>query len=290
MLPFFDWLNSQHPNIQFTREEETNSSLAFLDICVKRDPSGCLSTSVYRKPMFSGLYLQWSSFVPKKYKRGLVSGLLHRAWRICSSFELFHQEVLFLKDTLQKNGYPYTFVDRCVKTFLDVKMNTQKSLPEFGPSKKPVMLCLPYIGINGDKIKRQLSRLLTATAPWIDYKIVFLAKNKLSRLSKLKCAIPTLSRSGVVYRVGCGDCEQFYVGMTTRRLKQRIDEHREDRNSALKEHSNTSNHAIDFNSVNILASDSAKSRLFVKEALKIREVSAHLSLNRNVRGCELKLW
>ena len=94
----------------------------------------------------------------------------------------------------------------------------------------------------------------------------------------------------MVYQIGCADCDQFYVGMTTRRLKQRIDEHREDRNSALKEHSCKSDHTIDFDNASILASDCIKSRLFVKEALKIRESSAHLSLNRNVRGCELKLW
>ena len=63
-----------------------------------------------------------------------------------------------------------------------------------------------------------------------------------------------------------------------------------DRNSALKDHCNTSHHTIDFECVKILTSDNVKSRLFVKEALKIREFNAHLSLNRNVRGCELKLW
>ena len=172
MLPFFDWLNGQHPNIQFTNEEESNNSLAFLDIYVSRDASGCLSTTVYRKPTFSGLYLQWASFVPKKYKRGLVNGLLHRAWRICSSFELFHQEVIFLKDILQKNGYPYTFIDQCVRTFLTAKMDSQKDPPEFGPCKKPVTLCLPYVGINGNtKTQRQLSRLLAVTAPLIDFTI-----------------------------------------------------------------------------------------------------------------------
>ena len=69
-----------------------------------------------------------------------------------------------------------------------------------------------------------------------------------------------------------------------------MDEHREDRNSALKDHSNTSNHTIDFENVKVLTADNVKSRLFVKEALKIKELNAHLSLNRNVRGCELKLW
>ena len=153
-------------------------------------------------------------------------------------------------------------VDFCIKEspqaavnegFLDTKMNIRQDLLVFGPNKKSVLLCLPYIGINGDKISRQLSRLLTATVPWVDFRTVFIAKNKLSRLSHLKCSIPTFSKSGVVYCIKCADCEQFYVGMTVRRLSQRIDEHRVDSNSALHGHSILHNHTIDFDSAGILS-------------------------------------
>ena len=99
-----------------------------------------------------------------------------------------------------------------------------------------------------------------------------------------------MSRSGVVYRIQCCDCDDFYVGMTTRRLAQRVHEHSEDSKSALQEHFNSTKHSINFEGTDILCADSIRSRLFVKEALKIRELAAHLSLNRNVRGCELKLW
>ena len=70
-------MNTQYPNITFTHEEETNDSLPFLDVLV------------YHKPTFSGLYLpvRWDSFVPKQYKRGLVHCLIHRAWKICSSYQ-----------------------------------------------------------------------------------------------------------------------------------------------------------------------------------------------------------
>ncbi|XP_064458851.1 uncharacterized protein LOC135369116 [Ornithodoros turicata] len=51
---FFDKLNSIHPNIQFTCEEEKEKKIAFLDVLVQRDPCGNLKTSVYRKPCDTG--------------------------------------------------------------------------------------------------------------------------------------------------------------------------------------------------------------------------------------------
>ena len=36
VIPFFDFLNSKHPNIQFTHELENNGSLSFLDINITR--------------------------------------------------------------------------------------------------------------------------------------------------------------------------------------------------------------------------------------------------------------
>lgn len=60
--------------------------------------------------------------------------------------------------------------------------------------------------------------------------------------------------------------------------------------SALKEHSVSCKHQIEFECHRILAYDQHRSRFFVKEALKIREHSANLSLNRYIRGCELYLW
>ena len=56
--PFYEYLNSQHPNISFTCKFENNSTLPFLDILI--DHWNGFSTSIYRKPSFiqtlSGLY------------------------------------------------------------------------------------------------------------------------------------------------------------------------------------------------------------------------------------------
>ena len=51
---FLNYLNSQHPNIEFTAEIEENSKLSFLDATVSKD-HGMFVTSVYRKSTFTGL-------------------------------------------------------------------------------------------------------------------------------------------------------------------------------------------------------------------------------------------
>ena len=95
---FFQFLNNQHKNIQFTKDDELDNSLPFLDIYayITHNDDGTLSTSIYRKPTFSDLYPKWNSYVPKQFKTGLVNCLLNRAWKICSNSDLFHQEIKFI--------------------------------------------------------------------------------------------------------------------------------------------------------------------------------------------------
>ena len=68
---FFEYMNQQHNNIKFTKEIESDSTLPFLDVLITKNDDGHLSTSMYRKPTFTGLYLRWDSFVPKEYKKVL---------------------------------------------------------------------------------------------------------------------------------------------------------------------------------------------------------------------------
>ena len=115
---FRAYINYQHPNIKFTSEIEENNCMSFLDIKITRELNS-FSTSVYRKPTFSGVFTNFDSFIPLSYKTGLIWSLLYRAFSLCSSFELFHQGILKLKDIFKRNGYPTSFVDNCVKRFLN---------------------------------------------------------------------------------------------------------------------------------------------------------------------------
>ena len=77
-------LNSVHPSITYTYETETNNTLNFLDVSCVRTPDGSVQTSVYRKPTWTGLYINFRSFVPRTYKVNLIKCLANRASKICS--------------------------------------------------------------------------------------------------------------------------------------------------------------------------------------------------------------
>ena len=89
---FFEFLNCRHKNIKFTIEKESNKFLSFLDILIKNEGNR-FSTSVYRKKTSIGLFTQFHSFTPMSYKIGLIRCLIHRAFKISSSYIIFHKRL-----------------------------------------------------------------------------------------------------------------------------------------------------------------------------------------------------
>ena len=58
---FLDHINSIDQHMQFTSEEQReDGSMPFLDILVMPNKDGSLSTTVYRKPTHTDLYLHWT--------------------------------------------------------------------------------------------------------------------------------------------------------------------------------------------------------------------------------------
>ena len=90
---FLGILNSQHKDIKFTLEKNTNcQNLPFLDVQIKLNGSG-YDTCVWRKPTNTGLLLNFSALCPNSWKSGLIMCLLHRAKNICSSTKVYDQEL-----------------------------------------------------------------------------------------------------------------------------------------------------------------------------------------------------
>ena len=107
---FLDYLNRQHPSISFTSELEKDGKLPFLDVEIFRS-NGKFSTSVYRKPTFTGLFTNFHSFIPLAYKRSLVSCLLHRIFNLCSNYENFHAQLEVVRKLFNLNGFPSHMFD-----------------------------------------------------------------------------------------------------------------------------------------------------------------------------------
>ena len=104
-IDFLNYLNVQHPNIKFTMETETNRNLNFLDISITVNSNQFLTT-VHRKSTFSGLLLNFHSFVPLSYKLGLIYTLVDRIYKICHNQLAFNFEIVKIKEFLCKNAYP----------------------------------------------------------------------------------------------------------------------------------------------------------------------------------------
>ena len=68
---FPNFLNGRYANMSFTIEREKQNRMSFLDIAIIRE-NKTFTTSVYRKPTFSGVYTHFDSFFPSTYKFGTV--------------------------------------------------------------------------------------------------------------------------------------------------------------------------------------------------------------------------
>ena len=95
-----------------------NGKLSFLDVEVSREGSKFVTT-VYCKPTFGGVYTHFDRFLPLTHKFDMIYTLVFRCISICSKRTNFHNELLFLKDIFLKNGHPISFIDKCLKTFLN---------------------------------------------------------------------------------------------------------------------------------------------------------------------------
>ena len=118
-LLFFNFLNSQNPNIKFTMEKETNRILSVLDVCINNNDPSCLKTSVYRKKTFTGLLTNFFSFISFSYKVGLIRTLVDRAYKINNSLLSFNNDVKKLTHILKRNQFLEHLINRVIKSYLN---------------------------------------------------------------------------------------------------------------------------------------------------------------------------
>ena len=167
---FRGYLDCQHPNIKFTSEIEENNSISFLDIKISR-VNNSFSTNFYRKVTFSGVFTNFESFIPISYKSNLIFALLFRAFKLCSNFELFHQEILNLKDIFNRNGYPGEFIHVCIKIYLN-KVFIDKKIYALAP-KKELVCVLPFIRKKSLQLRSKLVKSVQNNLSFCHLKVVF---------------------------------------------------------------------------------------------------------------------
>ena len=65
-----------------------------------------LSSTWFQKKTDSGLTMNYHALAPAKYKKTVVSELVQRIFRACSSWQHFHESLVKGKSMLVRNQYP----------------------------------------------------------------------------------------------------------------------------------------------------------------------------------------
>ena len=171
--------------------------------------------NIYRKPTWTGQYINFNSFVPLKIKRNLIRCLTERALRICSNDSL-DSELENIRNIFLQNDYPLRLIDKTI-------MSTRNSTQVQTAKKKNVFITLPFKGDSpAELVTRRLKHVIGVTYYAANLCLSF-SSTPLIQL-KLKDKLPKSTTSCCVYTFECS-CRASYVGRTMRCLSERIREH-----------------------------------------------------------------
>ena len=274
---FLTYLNGRHPKIKFTKELENNGTLPFLDVNVKR-VGNQFTTTVFRKPSFTGLGLSFFSFIPKTVKLAVIQSAIFRAFKLCSSFKLFDLELRFLRTFFKSNGFPTHLFDFNVRRFLDKQFMRLPSSCNVPKLKK--YLVLPYFGQQSLKLQKDITDVLKAFYPYLDPRVVLRNTFTIGSLFRFKDKVPKACSSGVIDQFCCSSCGESYIGSTVVRLRTRVCQHMgvSDRTgsmllhpvfSSIREHSLTCKSSISISDFDILQKTNSVQDLRILESLHI---------------------
>ena len=290
-VPLFqDYLNSQHRNMQFTSEIETENKLPFLDILIEKQ-GGSFQTSVYRKPTFTGLTTKFTSAIPAQYKQNLILTLVNRAYSICSNYLSLHKELLSLKKTLLSNEFTSRMINKCIGKQLNKLHQTAR--PQISTADRAIVYFpILFSGKESFNIRNKMIKLMKEFYPQVNVRVIFRTKNAIQNWFRIKDKIPLDLQSSLVYHYECGVCNSSYVGKTSRHFSARIAEHRGVSHrtgqplskppfSAIRDHSVAKDHPISKGGFSILGSQQTDMDLRVLESLYTYKLKPDMGNNES---------
>ena len=276
-------INDLHPNLKFTIEVEEEGRLPFLDMRILHVDNHLHSTW-YTKPTDTSLIMNFHGLAPKRYKRSVVEGFVHRVYRTCSHWKYFNDSLNKAKDILERNQYPPQFYEPIINSTIEKLVAPVVNVQDENAKRKSnVMMYVSYRGHVTDMFVKKLKESGAPVQP-----IVTLRKLK-TVMPSLKTTTKFESRSRVVYKITCPGCETCYVGQTRRHLLTRFREHNYKKAKAVYKHfRNCVGSDITLDDVKILAQTSRKLHYLLSlEALFIREHNPALNVKDEYHSREL---
>ena len=270
-VSFYNYINSQHPNIRFTMEKKVDK-LAFLDVLVNNNPPN-LQISVSRKKTFTGLLINFFSFTSFSHKMGLVGTLVDRVYKINNSWLGFHKDIKDLTLIPRKNLFPVHIVEKVINRYVSRATIRPSASSQVQQAVSTYYFKLPYVGSFTGETQKRLRKFVQRYCTDIEIKLVF-SSFKVGTMFSVKDPVPLDLRSRVVYKFSCAGCNACYIGETSRHLSTRVSEHlSRDKNSHVYQHlrqSQACRRLANENWFSIVDCAPNKLQLILKEAMHIK--------------------
>ena len=159
------------------------------------------------------------------------------------------------------------------------------------------MICvLPYLGEASLDLRARLRRTIEGNLPYCKLKEIFRYNCRLNILFRFKDSLEKKIRSGIIYCETCSNCKVTYYGKTFRHCYTRAAEHMGISNltilrfknvkpPAISDHLLQCNCTINSDDFDILAADSNKLKLLLRESPLLNRDKPNL--NRTIKSFPL---
>ena len=171
----FNALNSYHPNIKFTLEQNPKR---FLDTQIIKENNGIKTQVFAKKTMYP---VHWSSKVPFRYKKNAINGELQRAKKISSNFQ---SEISRIKAKFLNAGFAHKVIESYINNFNNV--DEELMIPRWlFDERKTIAINLPFSNKNEHFSKKFCEKLEFYTNGKVKFNIIW-STRKIKSLFKIK--------------------------------------------------------------------------------------------------------
>ena len=285
--------NSQ---LKFTHEAMQGTKFNFLDLALKVESNGRITTSIYIKSTDKGVYANFQSHVPLRYKKAVINSLVNRAIKFSSTWIACSSELDRIKQVLVNNDYPQKMVDEIINRKLSANdSNDSDAYIKF-------YFCLQNLSRFSEGTKQLKSIIQTHVKSSLTDKevrvITYFRPKKLSSKFTTRSVVPDSDKCSVVYQFDCPvpTCNVSYIGHTTQTLRKRAYQHRRTDSSIFKHYWNE-HHELDLplfdeflSAFSIVYSSNTAIKIKIAEAILIKSERPYINVKYDVLYDMLKLF
>ena len=206
MHDVFDSFNNLTHNINFTMEKETDNSINFLDVTIRKEHD-TLTFNIYRKPTTTDSIIPRDSCHPQEHKHAAIRHLINGMNTYNLNAANKDEEKHIIEHIISENKYDISLIEKLAKT-----KNNEKQPPRTKWAK------FTYV------VKE--TKFITKLFKDSPIKVTFTTRNTIKKLLSTKPRpVQEQFDSSGVYHLSCPDCHVKYVGQTGRSFRIRFPGH-----------------------------------------------------------------